>query len=81
MVHCCAVFSGPALMEMVNGGTRPWPYLNQSYDLRNGKLWPNDRPGLGVEVDTAKLQMIGDYNEHYVLTPMLRRPDGSYTNW
>jgi hypothetical protein len=25
--------------------------------------------------------MIGDYNEHYVLTPMLRRPDGSYTNW
>jgi hypothetical protein len=44
-------------------------------------LWPNERPGLGVEVDTSKLQLIGDYNEHYALTPMLKRPDGSYTNW
>jgi hypothetical protein len=55
--------------------------LNQSYDLKNGKLWPNDRPGLGVEVDTAKLQLIGEYKDPYSLTPMLRRPDGSYTNW
>lgn len=81
MVHCCAVFSGPALMEMVMGGTRPWPYLKSSYDLRNGKLWPNERPGLGVEVDTAQLQQIGDFREHYQLTPMLKRPDGSLTNW
>ncbi|BDC51170.1 galactonate dehydratase [Bryobacterales bacterium F-183] len=81
MVHCCAVFSGPALMEMVMGGTRPWPYLKSHYDLKNGKLWPNDRPGLGVEVDTSKLQQIGDYREAYSLTPMLRRPDGSLTNW
>ena len=48
MVHCAAAFSGPVLMEMVMGGTRPWPYLNQSYDLKNGKLWPNERPGLGA---------------------------------
>lgn len=81
MVHCSVVFSGPVLMEMVMGGTRPWPYLNQSYDLKNGKLWPNDRPGLGVDVDTSKLQAIGDYKEPYALTPMLKRPDGSYTNW
>lgn len=81
MVHCSTVFSGPVLMELVMGGTRPWPYLNQSYDLRNGKLWPNDRPGLGVEVDTSKLQLIGDFQEAYSLTPMLRRPDGSLTNW
>ncbi|MBV6432449.1 MAG: D-galactonate dehydratase [Bryobacteraceae bacterium] len=81
MVHCMAVFPGPGLMEMVMGGTRPWPYLNHFYDLRNGKLWPNDRPGLGVEVNTAKLQQIGDFTEHYDLTPMLKRPDGSLTNW
>ncbi len=81
MVHCMAVFPGPGLMEMVMGGTRPWPYLNHFYDLKNGKLWPNDRPGLGVEVDTAKLQQIGDFTEHYDLTPMLKRPDGSLTNW
>ena len=81
MVHCCAVFSGPALMEMVMGGTRPWPYLKSHYDLKNGKLWPNERPGLGVEVDTTKLQQIGDWTEAYSLTPMLKRPDGSLTNW
>lgn len=81
MVHTSAVFSGPVLMELVMGGTRPWPYLNASYDLKNGKLWPNDRPGLGVEVDTSKLQMIGDWNERYTLTPLLKRPDGSFTNW
>ncbi|MBM3784161.1 MAG: mandelate racemase/muconate lactonizing enzyme family protein [Acidobacteria bacterium] len=81
MVHCCAAFSGPALMEMVMGGTRPWPYLRNHYDLRNGKLWPNERPGIGVDVDTAQLQLIGEYKERYAAIPMLRRPDGSYTNW
>ncbi len=81
MVHCSAAFSGPVLMEMVMGGTRPWPYLKSSYDLRNGKLWPNERIGLGVEVDTSQLQQIGNYTEAYQLTPMLRRPDGSLTNW
>ncbi|MCS7024396.1 MAG: mandelate racemase/muconate lactonizing enzyme family protein [Bryobacteraceae bacterium] len=81
MVHCAAVFPGPVLMELVMGGTRSWPYLKQGYDFKNGKLWPNDRPGLGVEVDTSQLQLIGDYQERYTLTPLLRRPDGSYTNW
>src|SRR5438552_2951440 len=46
MVHCCAATSGPAIMELVNGGTQKWPYLNQAYDFREGKLWPNDRPGV-----------------------------------
>ncbi|MCX6604541.1 MAG: mandelate racemase/muconate lactonizing enzyme family protein [Acidobacteria bacterium] len=81
MVHCSAAFAGPVLMEMVMGGTRKWPYLSQSYDLKNGKLWPNERPGLGVEVDTQQLQLIGDHKDRYSLTPMLRRPDGSLTNW
>jgi L-alanine-DL-glutamate epimerase-like enolase superfamily enzyme len=81
MVHCCAAFSGPALMEMLNGGTREWPYLRQSYDFREGKLWPNNRPGIGVDVDTSKLQLIGDFTERYAALPMVRRPDGSYTNW
>jgi L-alanine-DL-glutamate epimerase-like enolase superfamily enzyme len=81
MVHCSAAFPGPVLMEMVMGGTREWPYLKHGYDFRNGKLWPNDRPGVGVEVDTSKLQLIGDYTEKYSPIPTLRRPDGSYTNW
>ncbi len=68
-------------MELVMGGTRPWSYLTHSYDLKDGKLWPNERPGLGVEVDVSQLQMIGDFTERYALTPLLRRLDGSFTNW
>jgi hypothetical protein len=49
--------------------------------LKNGKLWPNERPGIGVDVDTSKLQMIGEYKERYHAIPMIRRPDGSFTNW
>jgi L-alanine-DL-glutamate epimerase-like enolase superfamily enzyme len=81
MVHCCVATSGPALMELVQGGTQKWPYLNNAYDFKQGKLWPNDRPGLGVDVDTTKLQQIGDFTERYTAIPMIRRPDGSYTNW
>jgi galactonate dehydratase len=81
MVHCSTPFSGPVLMEMVMGGAREWPYLRQSYDLRQGKLWPNDRPGIGVDVDTSKLQLIGDFTDRYSPIPTVRRPDGSYTNW
>ena len=67
--------------KFVHHDFRQWPYLNQGYDLKNGKLWPNERPGFGMEVDTSRLQLIGDYKEPYVLTPMLKRPDGSLTNW
>jgi L-alanine-DL-glutamate epimerase-like enolase superfamily enzyme len=81
MVHCSTAFPGPVLMEMLNGGTRQWPYLNRGYDFKNGKLWPNERPGIGVEVDTSKLQLIGEYKERYTMMPLIRRPDGSYTNW
>ena len=61
-------------MELVNGGTQKWPYLNQAYDFKDGKLWPNDRPGIGVEVDTTKLQQIGDFSERYTAIPIIRRP-------
>lgn len=81
LVHVCASFSGPVLMEMLSKGTQTWPYLLQGYDFRNGKLYPNQRPGLGVEVDTKQLQMIADINQPHKPIPMMRRPDGSYTNW
>ncbi len=81
LVHLCAAFSGPALMEMLGKGTQSWPHLIQGYDFRNGKLYPNPRPGLGVEVETKQLQLVAEINEHYAPIPMLHRPDGSFTNW
>ena len=57
------------------------PFLSRRVWTGGGRVELPEGPGLGVEVDTSKLQQIGDYKEHYVLTPMLKRPDGSYTNW
>ena len=47
----------------------------------DGKLWPNQRPGLGVEVGTEKLTLVAEVTERKEGTPLNRRPDGSITNW
>jgi L-alanine-DL-glutamate epimerase-like enolase superfamily enzyme len=81
LVNCLTATSVPALMEMLGNGTRTWPHLTKGYDFKNGKLWPNDRPGLGVEVDLGKLQKIGEYNTYRAGMLLNHRPDGSFTNW
>ena len=81
LVHLCCAFSGPALMEMLPRVAKGVPYLPKSFDFRDGKLWPNQRPGLGVEFDTAQLRMISEITEKSQPTPIYRRPDGSVTNW
>jgi galactonate dehydratase len=81
LVHACGVFSGPVLMEMLGDGTKSYPHLPQAYDFRNGKMWPNRRPGLGVTLDTRPLQLLAETTEQSRPIPMLGRPDGSITNW
>jgi L-alanine-DL-glutamate epimerase-like enolase superfamily enzyme len=41
-------------------GPREEPHLPQCFEFRNGKVWPNARPGLGVEFDSKRLQMIAE---------------------
>jgi hypothetical protein len=51
-------------------------------DFKNGKLYANDRPGLGVELDMSKLTPIMEvtkYDTNRAQTYF--RPDGSITNW
>jgi L-alanine-DL-glutamate epimerase-like enolase superfamily enzyme len=81
LVHAAVSFSGPVLMEMLPRATGPMPHLPKCFDFRNGKLWPNERPGLGVEFDDSKLTEITAVSEHAAPTPIYRRPDGSFTNW
>jgi L-alanine-DL-glutamate epimerase-like enolase superfamily enzyme len=81
LVHCCAVFSGPVLMEMRGNGPLPATYLPKSFDFRDGKLWPNDRPGLGVEFNPAGLKMLTEVTKGSQPLTIFRRPDGSITNW
>ena len=81
LVHASSTFPGPVLMEMTGDGKQEVPYLPQAYDFRDGKLWPNTRPGLGVEVDTAELELIAEITEPSRPIPLYRRRDGSITNW
>ena len=81
LVHVCGVFSGPALMEMTGAGFKLPEYLPRAFDFKNGKMWPNRRPGLGVEVDTTKLKMLAEVSKFAQPIPLYRRPDGSITNW
>jgi galactonate dehydratase len=81
LVHACGVFSGPVLMEMLGEGPRHEPHLPQHYDFRDGKMWPNRRPGLGVTLNTTPLQLVAEVTQRARPIPMLHRPDGSVTNW
>ena len=81
LVHCCSVFSGPVMMEMVGETPAKLAHLPVCFDFKNGKMYPNDRPGLGVELDTKPLQLISEITKQSRPIPMLRRPDGSMTNW
>ena len=65
LVHCLATYSGPVIMEMTSAGPGPLPHLPQAYDFRNGKMWPNQRPGLCVELDTKPLKTIEEWLSHY----------------
>jgi galactonate dehydratase len=72
-------FPGQVLMEY-NQGERPVPYLPDFLECRNGKVWPNDRPGLGITVDEKQLTFIEAMTEA-APGPTQRRPDGSLTHW
>ena len=81
LVNCLGTFSGPVLMEY-NFGGRTIAHLPQALDFRNGKLYANDRPGLGVDVDWTQLKMTAEFTERITNRAQTYfRPDGSITNW
>ena len=79
LVHTMSTFSGPVLMEY-NYGDRPPVYLPEFLTFRNGKLYTNDRPGLGVTVDFNALTQIAEFNQARP-SNVYSRPDGSLTHW
>ncbi len=81
LVNSLGTFSGPLLMEYNYQG-RTLPYLPQCLDFKNGKLYPNGRPGLGVELDMKQLHQVGEISEpNNARAQTYFRPDGSITNW
>ncbi len=81
LVNCLGTFSGPLLMEY-NFQGRTLPHLPVCLDFKNGKLYPNDRPGLGVELDMKQLKLITEITQPVTnRAQVYYRPDGSITNW
>ena len=80
LVHALGPFSGPVLMEFTSQ-TGQYPYLPQCLEFKNGKIWPNQRPGLGVELDYKQLKLIAEVTQPGTDRTTYVRPDGSYTNW
>jgi L-alanine-DL-glutamate epimerase-like enolase superfamily enzyme len=79
LVNCLSTFSGPVLMEYNYGG-RPIDYLPECLEYKDGKAYPNQRPGLGVTLDLTRVTQIGEVTEPGRRN-VYRRPDGSLTHW
>ena len=81
LVNSLGTFSGPVLMEYNYQG-RTLPHLPVCLDFKDGKLYPNDRPGLGVELDMKQLKLVTEVTEPVTARAQTYfRPDGSITNW
>jgi L-alanine-DL-glutamate epimerase-like enolase superfamily enzyme len=81
LVNCLGTYSGPVLMEYNYQG-RTLPHLPVCLDFKDGKLFPNERPGLGVELDFKQLTQIAEITEPVTARAQTYfRPDGSITNW
>jgi galactonate dehydratase len=81
LVNSLGTFSGPLLMEFNYQG-RTLPHLPVCLDFKHGKLYPNNRPGLGVELDMKQLKLVTEITEPVTKRAQTYfRPDGSITNW
>jgi galactonate dehydratase len=81
LVNSVGTFSGPLLMEYNYQG-RTLPHLPVCLDFKDGKLYPNDRAGLGVELDMKQLKQVAEITEPVTARAQTYfRPDGSITNW
>jgi galactonate dehydratase len=81
LVNCLGTYSGPVLMEYNYQG-RTLPHLPVCLDFKDGKLFANERPGIGVELDFKQLTQIAEFTEPVTARAQTYfRPDGSITNW
>lgn len=81
LVNSLGTFSGPLMMEYNYQG-RTLAHLPVCLDFKNGKLYPNDRPGLGVELDMKQLKLVTEITQPVTNRAQTYfRPDGSITNW
>jgi L-alanine-DL-glutamate epimerase-like enolase superfamily enzyme len=84
LVHVLGATSPARAMIEVTGSRPEVPaYFNEDLlDFRNGKLWLNPRPGLGVEFDSEQATFLMEITERTAFPhPYLQSPDGAIHNW
>ncbi len=71
------------LMELAGGEPERPPYFNEDFiNFKNGKLYLNPEPGLGVKFDPKKATFVSEITANTPYPhPILRSPDGSIHNW
>ncbi|MBC7570075.1 MAG: mandelate racemase/muconate lactonizing enzyme family protein [Spirosoma sp.] len=71
------------LMELGGGEPERPAYFNEDFiNFKNGKLYLNPEPGLGVKFDPKKAILLLDVAEKTKYPhPILKSPDGSIHNW
>jgi len=71
------------LMELAGGTPERPAYFNEDYvDFRNGKLYLNPTPGLGVKFDPKKATFVMEITAKTKFPhPVLKSPDGAIHNW
>jgi galactonate dehydratase len=79
-VHALAPFPQSVVFEY-NYATRPVPYLSEFITFKEGKVYTNDRPGLGVTVNLEALRLVGEITTPGGNRPTYYRPDGSQFTW
>jgi galactonate dehydratase len=80
LVHCLSTYPGSVMFEY-NYGDSKIDYLPEYTDFKAGKLYANERPGIGVTLDLKPLKQIGEVTEPLRRNQIYKRPDGSWTHW
>jgi galactonate dehydratase len=79
-VHTLAPFAQSVVFEY-NYSNRPIAYLNEFITFKEGKLYTNNRPGLGVSLKMDQLKLVGTIDRPGANRPTYYRPDGSQFTW
>lgn len=71
------------MMELAGGEPEKPAYFNEDYAVfKNGKLYLNPAPGLGVKFDRKKADFVMEVTAKTKFPhPVLRSPDGAIHNW
>ena len=80
VIHSLFAYPGQAMNEVLRPALPP--YIREAYVLKDGKMYRNEHPGLGVVIDESRLTNVATITEArpaelYQGEP-IRRPDGSH---